>query len=229
MTKIDWSSVPRTFDVGLDQGVLYVGSSPGVPWVGLVSVTDTRSVSEYKAAFQEGSKYSQKVEPKDHVLSLSAFTYPEEFEKCDGYRELSTGFLIDHQDPVEFGLCYRTKIANEIQGSDYGYKLHFVYNALAKSSDVVNNSIGSQLSLSAMSWSIETRPILVDGFKPSAHFVVNMSKVRAKLIAEVEALVYGSSTTVPRLPSPNELFEILKYNSNPNDLNLFTSDFGAFF
>jgi hypothetical protein len=45
------------------------------------------------------------------------------------------GVKLGQQIRRQFGLAYRTKVGNDLDGSDHGYKLHLVYGALAAPSE----------------------------------------------------------------------------------------------
>ena len=39
--------------------------------------------------------------------------------------------LYHEQPPKSFSLSYRTRIGNDIEGAEYGYKIHILYNIIA--------------------------------------------------------------------------------------------------
>lgn len=230
MTRIDWANQSRIFETGLDQGVLYPSNLDGVPWIGLSSVNDKRNGSTLREYFMEGRKYLSRVDPKNHEMDLSAYTYPDEFEACVGSIEIASGFLADHQQPSSFGLTYRTLVGNDLLGTDYGSKIHFIYNATALPSDWTSSSLSDSTGLTAMTWSLSTIPIDVEGIMPTAHFVLNTTGLNAGLLFEIECILYGSPNTSPRLPHPSEIVDILRTDVSGGGVpNSFTANFGASF
>ena len=62
-----------------------------------------------------------------------------------------------------------------------------------------------------MSWEITTTPVSVTGFKPTAHLIVNSTKVDAAKLKAFEDIIYGGeAATIARLPLPDEVATLLK-------------------
>src|SRR5688572_6783232 len=125
MTRIAWSQVGnRLFEAGVDRGVLYVGDAPGIPWTGLIGVRTGRSGGEPKPRFVDGVKVSNHATLEQFEGSIEAFTYPSQFEICDGTAVVQNGLRAKNQRRRSFSMCYRSKIGNDIQGLDHAYKIH---------------------------------------------------------------------------------------------------------
>ena len=137
MSKLTWDETgKRLYETGTKMGVLYIqnedGSYPeGVPWNGLMSVTESPSGAEASALYADDSKYLELYSNEEFGFTIGAYTYPDEFAACDGSAELAKGVQLGQQPRKAFGLSYRTIIGNDTKGSDYGYKLHLVYGAKA--------------------------------------------------------------------------------------------------
>ena len=141
MSRMKWDQIgERLFETGLDHGVLFpMGNdgkyAKGVPWNGLSAVNETPSGGEPNAVWADNIKYLNLMSAEDFGATVEAFTYPPEFEECDGSAEVAPGVTIGQQVRKMFGLSYRTLIGNDVVGQNYGYKLHLVYGAQASPSE----------------------------------------------------------------------------------------------
>ena len=130
MAKIVWDETgKRTYETGVKNGVLYILDgegvySKGVPWNGLTAVTESPSGAESTPMYADDMKYLELFSAEEFGATIEAYTYPEEFEQCDGSASLGKGVTIGQQDRATFGLCYKTTLGNDVKGSAYGYKLH---------------------------------------------------------------------------------------------------------
>jgi hypothetical protein len=212
--KITWDDVGiRFYESGVDRGVLYVGANPGVSWSGLVSVSESVSGGEAKPFFFEGIKYLNYSSPEDFEATIEAFTYPDEFAECDGTQVPLGGLSITNQRRRSFGFSYRTQIGNDTNGSEHGYKIHLVYNALAEPSARDNRSIGESADPNNFSWKITTRPVIVENFRRTSHIIIDSRFSAPEALAVVESIIYGSDEEAARLPTTAEVFEIFTENA----------------
>lgn len=206
MTRIDWAGVgERFFEAGIDRGVLYVDDNPGVPWVGLVNVNQSQSGGEAVPRYLDGVKISNRASPEEFEGTIEAFTYPIEFERCDGTYRIENGLRITQQRRKPFGMAYRSQIGNDVAGLDAGYKIHILYNLKAQPSDHGFSTLTDQNEPVTFSWKITSRPVPVEGFRPSAHYVIDSRDIPTELLETVENVLYGDSETDASLPSPGEL------------------------
>lgn len=223
MSRIIWDQTgERIYETGVRNGVLYPQSSDGtypkgVAWNGLTAVTESPSGSEPTALYADDIKYINLYSAEEFAATVEAYTYPKEFEVCDGSASLAEGVMIGQQPRKAFGLSYRTVIGNDVLGDGYGYKLHLIYGAMASPSEKAFNSINDSPEAITFSWEINTTPVPVDGFKPTASLTIDSTKVDASALASLEEILYGKNPTTeggtdgtePRLPLPNEIAEIL--------------------
>jgi len=212
---LSWDTVgERTYETGVDHGVLYPqdpsGTYPlGVAWNGLVSVTESPSGAEANPQFADNIKYLNLLSTEEFGATIEAFTYPDEFGVCDGTAAPEVGLILGQQPRKPFGLCYRTVVGNDTEGTAHGYKLHLIYGALASPSEKAYQTINDSPEAITFSWDVTTTPVPVTGYKPSAYLVIDQSKLdTAGLanLAELEALLYGTtgSPDVPAaLPLPD--------------------------
>lgn len=213
--KIVWDNVgEKKFEAGVKKGVLYIQSenvyTNGVPWNGLTGITEKPTGAEVTKLYANDSVYGSLQASEDFEATIEAYTYPEEFEACDGSKEMAPGVYIAQQERQPFGLSYVTTVANDTEGLLYGYKIHMVYGALAKPSEKAHSTINENPEATTMSWDVATTPVPVEGFKPTSHLVIDSTKVNADKLAALEKILYGDDNTEPRLPLPAEVAELLK-------------------
>ncbi len=211
MPKLTWDNTgERIFETGVKQGVLYPIQSDGkytkgVAWNGLTAVTESPSGAEATALYADDIKYLNLLSNEEFGATIEAYTYPDEFAECDGSAELAPGVMIGQQKRKIFGLCYRTTIGNDVEGNDYGYKLHLVYGCLAAPSEKGYSTINDNPDAITFSWEVSTTPVNVAGFKPTSQITIDSTKVDPTKLAALEAILYGSAETEAKLPLPDEV------------------------
>ena len=219
MFKIEWDKVgERLYETGVDRGVLYPqvsGAYPkGVAWSGLTNVTESPSGAEATPLYADNIKYLNLLSNEDFACTIEAYTYPDEFAECDGSAALATGVQISQQNRKMFGFSYRTKLGNDVDGDDFGYKIHLVYGCLAAPSEKSRATVNDSPEATTMSWEVSTTPVNVPGFKPTAHVVIDSTKADPEKLTAFEEILYGkaeggSGGTTPRLPLPAEVATLM--------------------
>lgn len=213
MAKLVWDKTgERFYETGVDRGVLYPqvsGAYPkGVAWNGLSAVTESPSGAEATAVYADNIKYLSLMSAEEFGATIEAYMYPPEFAECDGSASLEEGVSIGQQSRKPFGLCYRTMLGNDTEGTDHGYKLHLIYGALASPSEKGYATINDSPEAMTMSWDLTTTPVAVEGFKPTASITIDSTKADPTKLAALEKILYGSDEsepTEPRLPLPDEI------------------------
>ena len=208
MTALAWDQVgERLYETGVDRGVLYIPDSggnydSGFAWNGLTTVTESPSGAEASPQYADNIKYLNLVSAEQFGATVEAFTYPDEFAQCDGTASPEAGLTIGQQARKTFGLCYRTRVGNDLDGVDHGYKLHLIYGALAAPSEKAYATINDSPEAITFSWEVSTSPVEVPGFKPTASLTVDSTKVDADALSDLEDLLYGTVGGDPSLPLP---------------------------
>lgn len=208
MTELLWDQTgEREYETGVDKGVLYIPNGSGdyvegFAWNGLTTVTESPSGAEVTKKYADNINYISLVSAEEFAGTIEAFTYPDEWAQCDGSATPSAGVAVGQQSRHVFGLAYRTKLGNDVEGNDFGYKLHLVYGALASPSEKAYATINDSPDAIALSWKFTTTPVPVPGLKPSAILTINSTKVDPDALASLEAELYGGIGTDPHLPSP---------------------------
>ncbi len=220
MSRLTWDKTgERYYETGVKQGVLYPIQSDGtysngVAWNGLTAVTESPSGAEATALYADDIKYLNLISNEEFGATVEAYTYPDEFAECDGSAALADGVMIGQQKRKTFGLCYKTTVGNDVDGNDYGYKLHLIYGCLAAPSEKAYNTINDSPEAITFSWEVSTTPVNVNGFKPTSQITIDSTKIaeakKAKL-TELEDILYGKDSVEsdpknnPRLPLPDEV------------------------
>ena len=216
MAKLVWDqSGQRFYETGVKNGVLYVqdesGAYPaGVAWNGLTAVTESPSGAEATPLYADDIKYLELFSAEEFGATIEAYTYPEEFEACDGSAELAEGIVIGQQARKAFGLCYKTVIGNDVKGNDLGYKIHLIYGCKAAPSEKAYQTINDSPEAITFSWEVTTTPVNVDGFKPTSTLVIDSTKVDSAKLAAIEAKLFGSESEEASLPLPDEIVDMMK-------------------
>lgn len=233
MTKLEWDKVgERRYETGVDRGVLYLSDANGAydngyAWNGLTTVTEQPSGADATPQYADNIKYLNLVAAEQFGATVEALTYPDAFGQCDGTAEVSPGVLVGQQSRKTFGLCYRTRIGNDVDGPDHGYKLHLIYGALAAPSEKAHTTVNDTPEAMPFSWTISTTPVNVTNFKPTATITIDSTTVSAADLTALEDLLYGTEGGDARLPLPDEVIAIFGGGATPVATQAPTYDAGT--
>lgn len=232
MAKLIWDAdSTRTYETGVRMGVLYLRDSAtgkynkGVAWNGLTGVTESPGGAEATDLYADDIKYLSLRSAETFGATVEAYTYPPEFAECDGSLSVYPGAMIGQQTRKTFGMSYRTVVGNDVEGENFGYKIHLIYGADASPSEKAYQTINDSPEAITFSWELNTTPVAVSmeeypDAKPTATFIIDSTKFSAegdgttmgKLenLKKLEDVLYGTSEKEPRLPLPAEVINILK-------------------
>lgn len=211
MAKIVWDEVgSRLFETGVKNGVLYVqndegGYDAGVPWNGLTAITESPSGAEETPLYADDIKYVVFYSAEEFGATIEAYTYPEEFEQCDGSASLADGVIVGQQARKSFGLVYKTSVGNDIQGQDFGYKLHIIYGAKAAPSEKAYATVNDSPEAITFSWEVSTVQVNVEGFKPTSTVTIDSTRCDAEKLTQLENKLFGTEDEEPTLLLPDEI------------------------
>lgn len=222
MARVKWDEPGEHFyQHGVDHGILYPkngtggGYAKGVPWNGLTSVSDSPEGGEANPFYADNVKYLNLMSPEDSGGTIEAYTYPDEFEVCDGTAEIATGVMAKQQNRVPFGLVYRTKIGSD-DNPDEGYIIHVIYNAMAQPSEVTYETINDSPEPITFSWEYSTTPVKITDHQPSAHLKIYTNKLAEGKLELLEDKLYGTDPTTaqttgtdPTLLEPDDLIDLI--------------------
>ena len=215
MSKILWDAIgDHIFETGVRNGVLYLKGAEGtydtgVAWNGLTSVSESPEGAEVTDLYADDIKYLSLMSAENFKATIEAYTYPVEFEECDGSATIAKGVVIGQQSRKPFGLCYRTTIGNDTDGNEHGYKLHIVYGCQASPSEKQYSTINDSPDAVTFSWEVSTTPVNVTGKKPASTLIIDSTKADKSKLTALEAILYGSEQDEPRLPLPDEIVTLM--------------------
>lgn len=212
MTILVWDDVgEKLFQTGVDRGVLYLHDGTVAPWNGLTNVEDS-SDSELKMYYLDGVKYLETLLPGDFLGKLKAYTYPEEFDAVNGIAKFAEGLSFHEQPPKSFSLSYRTQIGNDLEGIDYGYKIHILYNVLSNPDPNSFDTLkGSGVQPVEFGWSLSGTPVKFGSFRPTVHISIDSTKTPDDILEIIENKLYGTPSSRPSLPSMQDIAEYFGY------------------
>lgn len=223
MSKLLWDQAgERFFETGVDHGVLFVRGedgdyAEGVAWNGLTAVTESPEGAEVSAIYADNMKYLNLRSAENFKATIEAYTYPEEFEECDGSKSLKPGFKVGQQARKTFAFCYRTKVGNDLDPDATAYKLHIIYGATASPSERAYATVNESPEAITFSWEIDTIPVeitSVDGVKPTAHIELDSREIDPTVLEQIEASLFGTdgegeeAGTDPTLLMPDEILAL---------------------
>lgn len=222
MAKLTWDQTgEHLYETGVDRGVVYPYDAdasdkakaygPGVAWNGLTGVQESPSGADSNPLYADNIKYLDLRSAEDFGLTITAYTYPDEFAVLDGTAELTPGVRVTQQTRKLFGLAYRSLVGSDTKGTDHGYKLHLVYGCTASPSEVDRETVNEDPDAAEFSWEITTTPVEVSGLKPTSHIIIDSTKVDAAKLAALEKALYGGDEEgeKPYLPLPDDVKTLL--------------------
>jgi len=217
MSQLEWDKVgERFFETGVDHGVLYKPNAQGeydqgFVWNGLTAVNESPEGAESNKQYADNIAYLNLQSAEEFNATIEAFYSPVEFDEHDGTARPRPGVAFGQQRRKPFGFSYRTLLGNDLEGVDYGYKIHLVYNALAAPSEKGRATMNDSPEAAGLSWELSTTPVAVGvlggvSYRPTAHVTITSTEVDPDDLAALEEALYGTESTDPRLPLPAEVY-----------------------
>lgn len=223
MSKLKWDQInERKYETGVDRGVLFVqddvtGLWPvGVPWNGLVSVSEKPSGAESNPKYANNKKYLDLTSLEEYACTIEAFTYPDEFGDCDGTAEIIPGVRVGQQRRKGFAFAFRTLVGNDVLGEDFGYKITLVWGAKAKPSEKSHSTVNESPEAMTLSWEVTTTPVDIEGYKPTASMTIDSTTLDTAKLAKLvllEDMLYGTDGapgTEAKMPTPDEVVALFE-------------------
>lgn len=219
--QIVWDKTSeRLYRTGVDRVVLFPQTTngtygKGVGWNGVTKISESPDGGDTTTIYANNNIYLNLVAKENFKGSITAYTYPKEWEACDGSASVLSGaspvpgLRVTGQSRTPFGLAYRTLIGNDTAGTDHGYEIHLVYNATAGVSSQDYQTVNDSPEALELSWDFSTLPVDVPGAKPSAHLVISSLTATPAKLQALETKLYGSESAVPTLPTPGEVITLL--------------------
>ena len=215
MAQLVFDAVGEHFyETGVDQVVLYPydetnGYTPGVAWNGVSSIAENPDGAEPNDIYADNIKYLSILSAENYGLTIEAYQSPEEFDQCDGAASVATGVVVRGQSRKMFGLCWRTKIGNDVN-DDLGYKYHLAWGLKASPSDQTHETVNDSPEASSLSWEAKSTPVGVTGYKPVSKIEIDSTKVDSTKLATFLTTIYGGESADPTLPDPATVINTFK-------------------
>jgi len=213
MSKLEWDKTgERQYHMGVDHGVVFPMAkgkyTKGAPWNGLTAVNESPDGADANDLYADNIKYASIRAAENFKYTIEAFTYPPEFEQCDGTAEVMPGVGIGQQKRCPFGFSWRSLIGTD-EDQEKGYIIHLVWNSTASPSDKNHETVNENPDAETFSWECETTPVNVTGYKPTAHMTINSTLLDAAKLKKLEDKLYGTDSTESTLPTPDEVIALL--------------------
>lgn len=206
----------RYYHTGVSKGVVYpMGNDntygAGVAWNGLTSVEESPDGADVTDLWADNMKYASFRSAESYKGTINAYMYPPEFDQCNGYASPVNGMKLGQQRRKSFGLCYRTEVGSDTN-PEAGYILHIVYGCTVSPTSVTHDTINDNPDAAELSWDFESTPAAVNnitGVKQVSSIELSSIELGNTKMAAAEALLYGSGSTAPQLPTPDLLYSTI--------------------
>lgn len=223
MARLTWDQVgQKQYETGTSLGVIFVQDiqgvyQEGVAWNGLSSVKQQNDGAEPTDIYANDKKYLSLYSQENARGSIDAYTYPEEFEVCDGSATIAPGVHVGQQQRRAFGLAYSTIVGNDTQGNSYGKKIHLIYDMRVSPSARDYETINETPAALTMTWEFQTTPQDLSelGLDPSAGITIDSTEVEAAKFKALEDMLYGTEELEATLPSLKEVIEMMAPETVP--------------
>ena len=222
MAVLEWDKTgQRDIESGISKVVLFVAKQnptanenpyeAGVAWNGITGISENPGGADLTDLYADNIKYASLRAAEKFSCTIEAFTYPDEWNECDGSTEAETGVFLGQQTRRAFALCYRTEVGDDQHpGMDKGYKVHFVYNLTASPSGRSYATINENPDAISFSWDASSTPVNVSGtnYKAVSTITIDSTKLdtngKTKLGTLMD-IVYGTENTASAMPTPAEV------------------------
>ena len=204
----------KKFEAGVDHCVLYPLTNGvynlGVAWNGITGITESPEGGDAQDFYADNIKYGSLRGAENFGGTIECYTYPDEWKGCDGRADLADGVTFSQQSRKIFGLSYRTLIGSDTMELGAGYILHIIYGCTASPSSKSRSTVNESPEAGTMSYEFKTTPVNVSKIanaKATSHIEIDSTKVSSKVLAAIEAALYGKDGVVsynPASPSGSE-------------------------
>jgi hypothetical protein len=211
MAVLTWDEVgERVYQSGVDRGVLYLKDGTVAVWNGLVSVEESPTW-ELKTSYLDGVKYLEMMVPSEFQAKLEAFTYPDEFDTVNGIARVTPGLSYHDQPSKSFSLSYRTRVGNDLEGLDLGYKIHVIYNVIALPDSSSYGTIQDSPEATTFAWTLTGVPPKLENYRPTVHVSIDSRTTPPEVLELIEGKLYGTDDSPPSLLPIDEIASYFDY------------------
>lgn len=222
MAKLTWHNTgDNQWETGVDNVILFFddkidGTNYKYAWNGVTSISNSPEGAEPTDIYADNIKYLTLMSAENFKGSIEAYTYPVEFAKCCGEDYPVPGFFVSAQTHINFGLCYRTKVGDEVT-PDKGYKYHFIYNCKAGVSEKQYQTINDSPEAITFSWNYSTTPVTFSStgdlkdLKPTAYMCVDTTKLSAAALTRFNTVILGGiNESSTKMMTIDEIYSVIK-------------------
>lgn len=215
--------------------------SKGVAWNGITAITESPSGAEATDLWADDTKYATLRSAEQFGGTIEAYTYPDEWEVCDGSITVG-GVKLGQQKRKAFGLAFISTVGNDTDLNDYGEKLHLIYGATVSPAERSYATINDSPEAITFSWEFTTTPIKIGTYNGVSYKEVSCLTIEyndrkstdfKEKYAAFKQLVFGRSSMQgitgiqAHLPEPaavlaffnaeNSLYEYTVTSTEPDD------------
>lgn len=219
MSVLAWDETgKKEWHAGVSKVVLFPQNADGtyangVAWSGVTGIDESPDGAEANDFYADNIKYASLRSAENHKGSISAYDWPEEWRECDGSKAAEEGLYIGQQPRRPFGFVYRSECGNDTASeSDDGYILHFVWNATVSPTEKSHETINENPDLTEFDWDYDCLPVPVTAVanaKPCSTMEADSRKLSAGKMQAIKDKIYGTQSTEPTLPTPDQLIALV--------------------
>ena len=204
MVRLVWNEPDdRVYEYGTDRGVFYPQRLSGVAWPGLIGVEESYD-GELTIGYLDGVAFGQFETSSSFAATIRAVSRPSEFDRAEGVKRAAPFLVITQQPKASFGMSYRTLVSDGL--GTLHYKVHLLYNVTIDPSSRTFTTQGETDEITPLELSVRCIPDPVPERQAIAHLEINSSEPNLSVL---EAALYGTESTSPKLPSAAEVYQIL--------------------
>ena len=221
MSQLVWDAVgEKIWETGVDHAVLYKPNAggdydTGFAWNGITAINESPSGAESNKQYADNIVYANLKSAEEFGATIEAFTYPEEFAECEGISVVD-GVEVGQQSRKPFGLYWRTRVGNDLEGDAFGEKHHLAYGCDAAPSEKNRQTVNDSPEATAFSWELTTTPVAIPGnnpltgkpWRPTSKLTIPSVGTDPTALAALLTILHGSEGVDPRLPTPAEVMAL---------------------
>lgn len=213
MSRLVWDRpLEKTYEYGVDHGVLYVkpngGYLAGVAWNGLLEV-GIEEDSDDEKLYEHTVPYASIPSEPECTVTIRAYTYPDEFLPCMGYLG-SSGISANRQRKRYFGMSYRSFVGDAIR-PEAGYKIHVIYGCKVQNCNISHKTRTEKADITEFEYECLSIPEENKYYAPVTELIFDSREIDRAKMDLVESLLWGSDTQEARLPSANDLIDLIEH------------------
>ena len=216
MAILKWDETgDRLYELGVDHGVVYPWDDDaddygdGEAWNGLTSVSISSDGGEPNDLYADNIQYATIMSNEKITASVEAYQAPAAFDAADGAVSPVVGLKLRQQKRKMFGFVFRSRIGNDTDDVDHGYKIHILYGCHASPTERSYETINDSPDAGTLSWDLSTLPVDVAGYKPCAYLEIDSTKANATKLEALESTLFGSANASATLPGPADIITAL--------------------